>query len=144
MAHTILDILTSPTPCDSGDEHSFLEQEKSSICNHLQRLLNSRCDSLTHRPEFGMPDIAELYLGMPYSSEALMITMRYAIEQFELRLQHLQVREFDIKPGQGRIHYELTANTRTGHALRFIVSCCRNGCIEVRTSEEYFSHVQLF
>ncbi len=142
MTHTILDILTSTADL-SGTEDNSGEQEKNSICQHLRRLLNSRCDSLTHRPDFGMPDIAELYLGMPYSSEALMMTMRYAVAQFEPRLQQPQVREFDITPRQGQIHYELSGTASNGQAMRFIVSCCRSGCIEIRTREEYFSHVHL-
>ncbi len=142
MAQTILDILTGTDELPRAG-HNAIEQEKTSICNHLHRLLNSRCESLTHRPDFGMPDIAELYLGMPYSSEALMITMSYAVEQFEPRLRRPKIREFDIKPGQGQIHYELTGTTMSGQALRFIVSCCRSGNVEIRTSEEYFSHVHL-
>ena len=142
MAFTILDILTTKAGIPTAGDNSG-EQEKNSICQHLYRLLNSRCDSLTHRPDFGMPDIAELYLGMPYSSEALMITMRYAVAQFEPRLQQPHVSEFDINPGKGKIHYELTGTTCNGQTMRFIVSCCRSGYIEIRTREEYFSHVHL-
>ena len=141
MAHTIIDILTSNDATTDSDYSTAWRQEQSSICRHLQRLLNCRRDSLTHRPDFGMPDIAELYLGLPYTIEIIIACIGYAVQQFEQRINQPRVREFDIKPGSSMTHFELLGLNSSGRPLRYMVSLCRNGRIEVKTSEEYFSHV---
>ncbi len=140
MARTIIDILTGSS-FTTAESSGFHEREATSIRNHLQKLLNSRRGSLTHRPDFGMPDIAEIYLGLPYTSDTIIVALLYAIEQFEPRLQNVQVREYDLKPGQSMTHYEVTGTTLKKDSIRLIVSLCRNGRIEVRTSEEYLSYV---
>lgn len=140
MTHTVFDILTTAAGNPESEDHA-LQQEKASLCAHLGRLLNSRRESLVHIPYFGMPDIAELYLGLPYTCEAIIASIRFAIEQFEPRLQNLQLKELDMKAGQSRTHFELIGTTQSKRSLRFIISLCRTGWVEVKTSEEYFTHV---
>lgn len=61
----------------------------ASIKTHIQFLLNSRQGSLQHLPDYGLPDLTTLYLGLPSSQGRLIQAIQYQIECYEPRLQHL-------------------------------------------------------
>lgn len=61
----------------------------ASIKTHLQFLLNIRQGSLHHLPDYGLPDLTTLYLGLPSSQRRLVQAIQHQIERYEPRLQHL-------------------------------------------------------
>lgn len=72
----LLDILTN----------QCLENHCQSIQLHLTRLFNARQGSLTHLPDYGLPDVVDIYRGLPYSVPKLLLAMKGAIEKYEPRL----------------------------------------------------------
>ena len=40
----------------------------NNIREHLTCLLNSRCGSVSHLPDYGLPDLADIYRELPYST----------------------------------------------------------------------------
>ncbi|MGH7455136.1 MAG: type VI secretion system baseplate subunit TssE, partial [bacterium] len=47
------------------------EQRKLSIMDNLTRMFNSRRGSIAHLPDYGLPDITQVYRELPYSVEGL-------------------------------------------------------------------------
>ncbi len=137
MAETVFDILTSSASSDDIAYTGARQRLKNSICEHLQRLLNSRRDSLRHLPDFGMPDIAALYLDLPYTRELIINGILYAVQTNEPRLLWPRVQAFEIKPGRSMTHFQLIGKDLGGNSLRFTVTLCRTGQINVRNSEDY-------
>ncbi len=137
MADTVFDILINNPGSDDSSYLSAHQRLKKSLCEHLQRLLNSRRESLRHLPEFGMPDIAALYLDLPYTREIIINAILYAVQTNEPRLLWPRVQTFEIKPGRSMTHFQLIGKSRDGHSLRFTVTLCRTGQILVRSSEDY-------
>ena len=80
-----------------------------SICDHLCRLLNTRQGTLSHIPDYGMPDIAEIYRGLPGSLVDLQNTVTRVVEKYEPRLEKVKVRNVSFDPLNSRIDFELSA-----------------------------------
>ena len=141
MPQTILDILTSDLSNESqGDLNSSDEDLYLSIRDHLRRLFNSRRGSLIHLPHFGMPDIAALYLELPYTSDRIMTSIRQCVIDFEPRLVHPQVRAFHREDDRDVTQFELFGETPLGRRVKYIVSLYRTGAVEVATTWEQYTH----
>lgn len=141
MSQTILDILTYDLPKESqGDPRSSDEELYLSIRDHLWRLFNSRRGSLTHLPHFGMPDIAALYLELPYTSDRIMTSIRQCVIDFEPRLCHPQVRAVQRDDDRDVTQFELVGETLHGRRLKYVVSLYRDGNIVVATTWEQNTH----
>jgi type VI secretion system protein len=63
-----------------------------SIRNHLKMLLNSRSGSVYFLPDYGLPDISEIYQNMPESLNRLARKIEKAIRKYEPRLKNVRVR----------------------------------------------------
>jgi type VI secretion system protein len=92
MTLALLDILTGQfaddQPISSIDPEQHLH---CSIISHLNRLLNCRQGSLPHLPDYGLPDVAEIYQGLPYSLNRLLQAIKFTIEKYEPRLHQVSV-----------------------------------------------------
>ena len=42
-----------------------------SVCKHINLLLNSHRGVLSHMPDYGLPDVEDIYEGLPYSQQTL-------------------------------------------------------------------------
>jgi type VI secretion system protein len=141
MSQTIFDILTSDPAGESrGELRSSEEDLYLSIRDHLRRLFNSRRGSLTHLPHFGMPDIAALYLELPYTSDRIMTSLRQCVADFEPRLCHPHVRAVQREDNRDVTQFELIGETPRGRRVKYLVSLYRNGSIEVATTWERYPH----
>ena len=81
---SIIDVLHGRT----GDGDGALVQ---SVIDNLGRLLNTRRGSVGHLPEYGLPDLTEIYRDVPESIEALRRAVREAVEAYEPRLRRVRV-----------------------------------------------------
>lgn len=141
MSQTVFDILATDLLNEtSGELRSPEEELYQSIRDHLQRLLNSRRGSLTHLPQYGMPDIAALYLGLPYTGDRIMACIRQCVSDFEPRLSHSHVRAAQQNLGKDATLFEIIGETPQGRRLKYIASLYRNGNIDVTTSWEHYPH----
>lgn len=139
MSKTIFDILvTDSAPETRSMIRSREEEVDLSIRNHLHRLLNSRRGSLTHLPDFGMPDIAALYLELPYTRDKIMSCIRQCVSDFEPRLRHPHVRPVHRDDKRDVTQFDLIGETHQGRRLQYIISLYRNGSVEVAASWEQF------
>jgi type VI secretion system protein len=144
MSQTIFDILTSDPSTESTESpNAFRSPEEAasvSIRDHLRRLLNCRRGSLAHLPHFGMPDIAALYLELPYTSDRIMACIRRCVADFEPRISHPHVRPARRDDDRDVTRFELVGETHQGHRLKYILSLFRNGSIEVAAGWEQYIH----
>lgn len=141
MALTVFDILAVDLLNETSSELRSPEEELyQSIRDHLQRLLNARRGSLTHLPHYGMPDIAALYLGLPYTGDRIMTCIRQCVSDFEPRLGHPHVRAIQQDTGKDATPFEIIGETPQGRRLKYIASLHRNGNIDVTTSWEHYPH----
>lgn len=96
---SLFDVFVSSEPLD----------ELSSIREHLTRLLNARRGSLAHMPEYGLPDIGEIYQELPYSLQQLKRVIALLIECYEPRLKNVQIAYKPLRQQDDVVHLEICA-----------------------------------
>jgi len=67
------------------------EHRVTSIVTHLNHLLSTRQGTLAHLPDYGLPDISEIYRDMPDSIVDLQRAIKQTVERFEPRLRRVHV-----------------------------------------------------
>ncbi len=121
MSYALLDIL-------SGE---YKEPEFCSIRAHLTRLLNSRCGSLAHLPDYGLPDVTEIYQGLPYSIDALIDAIKNTIEKYEPRLHNVSIKPTHQNDKDCVLRLEIYATTNTNDQLQLSTYFMSGGAAEV-------------
>ena len=120
MNDTLFDLLTG-SYIDETPIHAVAEQERlvKSVHSHLSRLLNSRQGCLKHLPDYGLPDVAEMYQGLPYSMPDLMQAIKKTIERYEPRLKHVTVNHAPIDDQDCVVHLQIKGQVGNGDQLKF-------------------------
>ena len=92
-------------------------RRSKSILDHLRFLLNTRKGMLIHIPEYGMPDIGEMYRRLPEAAAEMRESVELAIRRFEPRLEHVRVNIVDFDPGIGHVGFRVSAVIAGGARL---------------------------
>lgn len=90
-----------------------------SILSNLGRLLNTRRGALQHLPEYGLPDISEVYRDMPGSVVELQRAIEALLERFEPRLRRVRVEHQATDRYAMQLVFLLSAETLHGERIRF-------------------------
>lgn len=62
-----------------------------SIRDHLVILLNTRKGSIAHLPDYGLPDLSDIYKGYPESLHDLAAEIKGTVTKYEPRLSHVKI-----------------------------------------------------
>jgi type VI secretion system protein len=98
-------------------EVPLVRRRSKSILDHLRFLLNTRKGMLIHIPEYGMPDIGEMYRRLPEAAAEMRESVEFAIRRFEPRLEHVRVSIVDFDPGIGHVGFRVSAVIAGGARL---------------------------
>jgi type VI secretion system protein len=89
-----------------------------SVLDNLQRILNSRAGTLSHLPDYGLPDMGQVLQGLPATSHGLMTTMAKTLLKYEPRLAAVEVRLLpQMLPGH--LEYALDVKLKGGQQITF-------------------------
>ncbi|HHQ49672.1 MAG TPA: type VI secretion system baseplate subunit TssE [Acidobacteria bacterium] len=133
MHHALFEVLTGeyadgrPVPPVAG-----VAEVRRSVQDHLTRLLNARRGSLQHLPDYGLPDIAPVYQGLPYTINDLVDNIRNTILRYEPRLVDVQVKARNVKQGDHILYVDIDARLSSGHEVRFETYFYHGRAAEVR------------
>lgn len=125
MKSSIYDALVGEFAEDQPYAHVGPERRRVlSIVNNLDRLFNTRRGALQHLPDYGLPDISEIYRDIPESIPDLQRAIRDSVEKYEPRLTNVHVThreaeedKFDMTltfvlsaqvVGHGRVRFQTT------------------------------------
>jgi type VI secretion system protein len=78
----------------NGDQigiHSQNQQTFLSVRDNIQRILNSRRESLAHLPDYGLGDLSKIYRHMPASAHTLQREIEGTLLKYEPRLKSIQI-----------------------------------------------------
>ena len=100
-----------PTSIDRSYFDKFSEYEKTrhSILENLTKLLQTRQGSVQHLPDFGLPDIMQIYVDSGYSFDPLKKHVRDTILKYEPRLSKVRVEEPKFDKDNFRIYFKIVA-----------------------------------
>lgn len=119
------------------DETSVFEVDKEqqrvlSILDNLNRLFNTRRGSIAHLPDYGLPDITQIYRDLPYTIEGLRQAIKEAVEKYEPRLRRIKVEQQKGDSYAIRIAFLLSAELLKGQKVQFQTTFTSNELAEVR------------
>ncbi|MBZ6571812.1 type VI secretion system baseplate subunit TssE [Klebsiella sp. JL973] len=82
-----------------------------SVLDNIQRILNARAGTVSHLPDYGLPDMTKILQGMPGTAHELMGTLSAVLLKYEPRLQKIDVilLEQDIP---GELRYAIDAELK--------------------------------
>jgi type VI secretion system protein len=106
-----------------------------SIIDNLTRLFNTRRGSLAHLPDYGLPDVSQVYRELPYSIDGLRAAIKDVIEKYEPRLRRVRVEKQEKdKDGEYdmRVSFIVSAELLKGQRVQFQTTFASNDLAEVR------------
>jgi len=119
--HALLDILTG----------EYKDPKFCSIRTHLSRLLNARQGSLTHLPDYGLPDVAEIYQCLPYSIDDLISAIKTCIEKYEPRLHNVQIKPEPQSTKDCVLYLDISGTTSDNNQIQFDTYFMTGGSAEI-------------
>lgn len=103
-----------------------------SIADHLWRMFNTRQGAIPHMPDYGLPDISEIYRKLPGSLKELETIILNLTTKYEPRLERVRVRPIPTEPHEFRLAFELTAAVKGGDRIAFQTSFTAQGETKVQ------------
>ena len=94
------------------------ERRVQSVVSHLRYLFNTRRGSLSHLPDYGLPDVAEAYRDHANAAEPLRVALKEVIERYEPRLRRVRVESRETEAHEMRLVFLVTGETAPGERLR--------------------------
>lgn len=115
------------------DLHQVSEEEQVtlSILDNLQRVLNSRAGTLSHLPDYGLPDMGSILQGLPATAHGLMNTMAQTLLKYEPRIAAVNIEMLpQVLPGH--LEYALDMQVKGGKRISFGTTLAPEGRVLVR------------
>lgn len=101
----------------------------SSIREHLLKLLNARQGSLTHIPDYGLPDLGEIYQKLPESLGVLENAVLNLISHYEPRLKNIKLEFSSIENSDCVIALTIFASLCNGEKINFDINFLSSGIV---------------
>lgn len=120
------------------DLHRVREEDQPllSVLDNLQRILNCRAGTLSHLPDYGLPDMSQILHGMPGTAHGLMGTMTRMLLKYEPRLAAVQVALMpQTRPGY--LEYSLEVELCDGARATFGTTLSPEGRVLMRHLKQH-------
>ncbi|GFZ98878.1 type VI secretion system baseplate subunit TssE [Dyella caseinilytica] len=103
----------------SLDTHDEATQEILSVMENLKQILNTRAGALKHLPDYGLPDLSQIYRALPASAHLLKTQMQKTLLSYEPRIRAIDLELLqDTDPGM-LVSYDLTCHLKKGGLVRY-------------------------
>ncbi|NLG19539.1 MAG: type VI secretion system baseplate subunit TssE [Fibrobacter sp.] len=99
----------------------------NSVMDHLSRMFNTRLGSISHVPDYGLPDISEIYRDMPHGLERLQKAIRDTVVRYEPRLVNPVIRYRESQTDTARLIFIISGEIRGGGPVQFKTSFTGTG-----------------
>lgn len=114
------------------------EHEVMSIVSNLNYLFNTRAGSLSHLPDYGLPDITEIYRDIPDSIVKLQTSIKNVAEKYEPRLRRVRVEHQKTGAYSMRLVFLLSAELHNRQRVRFQTTFSSNEAPNVKPWQQVF------
>lgn len=104
------------TPLESVHEQ---QHRITSVIDNLNRLFNSRQGTIDHLPDYGLPNLSEIYRDAPETIELFRGAIRETVEKYEPRMRRVRVTHQPSDPHAGRLVFLLTGELVGGERVQF-------------------------
>lgn len=100
------------TELNELDELTEEKKLRSSIIENLRMVLSTRQGSVRHLPDFGMPDILQLYFNSDNSIDPIKKEIKNVILKYEPRIAEVQVQKTDFDQESMKITLKVIATIK--------------------------------
>jgi len=102
------------------DLHNVSEENQVilSVLDNMQRILNCRAGTLTHLPDYGLPDMSKILQGMPGTAHSLLDVLSETLLKYEPRIKKLHVILLP-QSSPGHLEYAIDAELKELGLVRF-------------------------
>lgn len=107
------------------------DQHILSVLDNVQRILNSRAGSISHLPDYGLPDMGLILQGLPAAAHGLMNTLANTLLKYEPRLAAINI-ELLPQTQPGHLEYALDMQLKEGEQVTFGATLAPEGKVLVR------------
>jgi type VI secretion system protein len=107
------------------------DQHILSVLDNVQRILNSRAGTLSHLPDYGLPDMGKILQGLPAAAHELMGTLTHTLLKYETRLAAVTI-ELLPQTEPGHLEYALDVQLKDGGQATFGATLAPEGKVLVR------------
>lgn len=116
---SLYELLTGHIGDEAVDAHDEVTQEILSVMENIKHILNARSGSLKHLPDYGLPDLSQIYRALPASAHLLKTQIEKTLLAYEPRVRAIDVDVLlDADPGM-LISYMLTCHLKKGGLVRY-------------------------
>jgi len=104
----------NPVDVDRAYYEKFSEEEKlrKSIVENLMIILSTRQGSVSHLPDFGMPDIMQTFINAGYTYEPLKKQIRETILKYEPRIANVRTEEPQFDKNDMRLFLKIVVTIK--------------------------------
>ncbi|WP_414451428.1 type VI secretion system baseplate subunit TssE [Burkholderia sp. 22PA0099] len=103
-------------PLDAYDGRTL---ECMSVQHNVQRILNTRAGALKHLPDYGLPDLTNIYKALPASAHLLRQQMETTLLKYEPRIRSIDVDLLDNDDPGVLVNFEMTCHLKKAGLVRF-------------------------
>jgi type VI secretion system protein len=89
-----------------------------SVLDNMQRVLNCRAGTISHLPDYGLPDMSKILQGMPGTAHSLLTTLSATLLKYEPRIRKLNVILLP-QSTPGHLEYAIDAELKELGLIRF-------------------------
>jgi type VI secretion system protein len=114
--------------------HDTNTQMFLSVRDNIQRILNSRRDSLAHLPDYGLGDLSKIYRDMPASAHTLQREIEGTLLKYEPRLKSIQIDAADPEDGM-LLAFTITCELHQAGLVRYGTYFTPDGQARLTTQE---------
>jgi type VI secretion system protein len=102
-----------------------------SVLDNMQRILNCRAGTISHLPDYGLPDMSKILQGMPGTAHSLLTTLSDTLLKYEPRLKSLNV-VLLAQSTPGHLEYGIDAELKEFGLVRFGTAFMPEGRVLIR------------
>ncbi|KWN73507.1 type VI secretion system baseplate subunit TssE [Burkholderia stagnalis] len=116
---SLYDMLLGQIGGEPIDAHDDTTLECLSIQQNVRRILNTRAGALKHLPDYGLPDLANIYKALPASAHVLKQQMEATLLKYEPRIRSIDVEITDNHDPGILVSFEMTCHLKNAGLVRF-------------------------
>lgn len=102
-----------------------------SVLDNIQRILNARAGTVSHLPDYGLPDMTKILQGMPGTAHELIDILASVLLKYEPRLQSLNVTLLEQQV-PGELRYPIDAELGGVGLVRYDTEFMPEGKVMLR------------
>jgi len=116
---SLYDMLLGHIDGESIESHDDRTLEILSVQANIRCILNTRAGAIKHVPDYGLPDLTDVYRNLPASVHDLRNQMEMTLLKFEPRLRSVEI-EIDDKPDPGlMVSFTMVCHLKKAGLVRF-------------------------